>query len=110
MEQIRSTETVFYPEHKVHIADILKKYKQDIEELKTILRAYLNSRKTILHIEATREIAFSIQELWYKHKSLALRFSNTKTKYDDSVFDNELESLKSEFELVNKALQSLVKT
>ncbi|WP_435625287.1 hypothetical protein [Flagellimonas sp.] len=88
----------------------LEDFRKKIGELQGTLTNYLNRNPTIPYLEETREIALSIQELRYKHKSLVQQFTDTiGTGRNFSILSQKLRGLESESYFVESVLQSLVK-
>ncbi|PRX57232.1 hypothetical protein CLV81_1235 [Flagellimonas meridianipacifica] len=89
----------------------LEDFRKKLGELQLILTNYLNMNSTIPHLEATREIAWSIQELGFKHKSLVQQFSDTiGTGRSFSILSHRLSVLESESYSLERVLDSLIKT
>lgn len=88
---------------------ILKSHQQNVSKLKERLNTFFNGTTDIDYIDEAREIAFSIQELEYKNKSLIGTYSKAfPTEQEYFLFCNKLEAFKVEYRLVENALQCLV--
>ncbi|WP_422858493.1 hypothetical protein ACOKFD_14085 [Flagellimonas sp. S174] len=112
MEQIETIRSTLNPKRStMETSKKLEDFKKKLGELQIILTNYLNMNSTIPHLEETREIAWSIQELRFKHKSLVQQFSDTvETGRSFSILSRRLAGLESESYSLERVLESLIKT